>query len=578
MPTSTQIRSTTPTIDVYVKLAQYPILCDRIRMRMREELFRRGIVSQQDFELEVKELAQESQRREGLSDPYSQEDESTWQRRLDTIRDLHTDNYFGNNLGPGLLEQLIEEVLNEQHLPTDETELTFNPEIAPWQLLFRQGRIYEALPPPEQEDVKHHLRELKVVLIKRLISDHLSFIGIAKSIFSVGDLRWIYERLIGGGKIGGKAAGMLLAWKVLQQSSAELGPDISHQVEVPETYFVGSEIIYEFLYINKMERFVNQKYLPEEEIRKQYPTIVKESMQGELPPYVVEQLEEILTRIGKRPFVVRSSSLLEDNLSQSFAGKYESVFCVNQGTAEENMAELLRAIRRIYASTFNPTAMLDRHEKGLLDYDERMALMIQPLVGHTYGRYFYPTIVGSGLSRNPCLPEQSPDSEDGILRLVYGFDKRAADPFNDGRSCLIPLHKPKQRHDNGDGPISKSPQKTVRVINMDTKQFEELPLDALLHARNPHLPHVASVQENGRILPIPNTKKPDNGLTYAITFSALTKDPKFVKIMRTTLRRLQATYKMPVEIEFAIDLEPNPTGMEYKLYMLQCHPLDEGNE
>ena len=108
MPTG-PLRTTTPTIDVYIKLAQYPILCDRIRQRMREELFRRGMISKTDFEQEVRELAIESQRREGLNNPTVQEDEGTWQRRLDTIRDLHTDNYFANNLGSTLLDQLIDD-------------------------------------------------------------------------------------------------------------------------------------------------------------------------------------------------------------------------------------------------------------------------------------------------------------------------------------------------------------------------------------------------------------------------------------------------------------------------------------
>ena len=167
MLSSTKIRSTTPTIDVYVKLAQYPVLCDQVRMRMREEMFRRGIVDPIDFEMEVKQLAQQSQRREGLNDPYGQEDEATWQKRIAIIRDLHTDNYFGNNLGPSLLEQLIQESLKNKQPLTQDPNLRFNPEIAPWAILFRQGLSYEALPPPKRELVQHHLEELKVVLIKR---------------------------------------------------------------------------------------------------------------------------------------------------------------------------------------------------------------------------------------------------------------------------------------------------------------------------------------------------------------------------------------------------------------------------
>ena len=395
------LRSTTPTIDIYVKLAQYPILCDRIRLQMREEIFRRGIISHKDFEKEVKQIATESQKREGLNDPTSQEDEATWQKRLDTVRELHTDMYFANNLGSGLLEQLIDKILKNKELDSSDesTELTFNPEIAPWALLFKQGEIYDALPPPKKELVKHHLEEIKVVLIKRLLSDQLPFIAVAKKAFSIRDLHWIYERLIGGGKIGGKAGGMMLAWKILSKNKPEMGPVIAEQVGIPETFFIGSEIIYEFIYFNQYERFVNQKYLPINEIEEQYPDIVHAFMNGTFPDYIQEQLEHVLQQINGRPFVVRSSSLLEDHLAYAFAGQYKSCFCPNQGTFEENFTEFQEAIKEVYASTFNPKAMAERQKNGLIDYDERMAIMVQPLIGHQYGRYFIPTAIGTGLSQ-----------------------------------------------------------------------------------------------------------------------------------------------------------------------------------
>ena len=117
---------------------------------------------------------------------------------------------------------------------------------------------------------------------------------------------------------------------------------------------------------------------------------------------------------------MRSSSLLEDHLDYDFAGKYASVFCPNQGHPQENFEALLDAIRRVYASTFNPDAMLERQEHGLIDYDERMAIMIQPLIGYQYGRYFLPTIVGAGLSQNPWAKQHDNRAKDGCLRLTLG--------------------------------------------------------------------------------------------------------------------------------------------------------------
>ncbi|MCA9925003.1 MAG: hypothetical protein KC419_02145 [Anaerolineales bacterium] len=563
MLSSTKIRSTTPTIDVYVKLAQYPVLCDQVRMRMREEMFRRGIVDPIDFEMEVKQLAQQSQRREGLNDPYGQEDEATWQKRIAIIRDLHTDNYFGNNLGPSLLEQLIQESLKNKQPLTQDPNLRFNPEIAPWAILFRQGLSYEALPPPKRELVQHHLEELKVVLIKRLISDNLHFIGIAKKVFSIRDLRWIYERLLGTGKIGGKAAGVLLALATLRQKGDVLGPDISRLVDIPETYFIGSEIIYEYIYINKLERFVNQKYLTNKEMREEYPQIVQAFLTGEFPSYIIDQLRDIVRRHDNLPYVVRSSSLLEDNFSYSFAGKYDSYFCFNSEDETENIESLMKAIRRIYASTFNPDAMVMRQEYGLIDYDERMAVMVQPLIGTKYGRYFWPTISGIGISCNPLGCEER---DDGMLRLVWGYDKRTDTPFADAEATLVPLNKP-SHNGNGRSKATVSPQPTVRVIDLEEKKFKQLPIEALLHPGCPYLAYISTE--------LPASELDNHKPRFALTFDYFTRDPKFIKLMRTALMRLYNVFKTPVIFEFVVELTENASGVDYKLYILQCRPYLE---
>ncbi|MEZ4591024.1 MAG: hypothetical protein R3D55_07755 [Chloroflexota bacterium] len=121
---SRPIRSITPTIDIYIKLAQYPTLAHQIRVRMREELFHRGIIDQDAFNAEVKAKALESQRREGLYDPFGQEQAYIWQKRKDRIRDYQTDAYFGNNLSQTLLDSIIEEGSNSQPGHTDSIELT----------------------------------------------------------------------------------------------------------------------------------------------------------------------------------------------------------------------------------------------------------------------------------------------------------------------------------------------------------------------------------------------------------------------------------------------------------------------
>jgi phosphoenolpyruvate synthase/pyruvate phosphate dikinase len=108
----------------------------------------------------------------------------------------------------------------------------------------------------------------------------------------------------------------------------------------------------------------------------------------------------MMETVGPVPLIVRSSSLLEDNFGTSFAGKYESVFCPNQGSPEENLRALTLAIAQVYASALNPDALLYRRSKGLQDYDERMGILIQVVQGERVGKYYFPQVAGVGFSRN----------------------------------------------------------------------------------------------------------------------------------------------------------------------------------
>ena len=87
--------------------------------------------------------------------------------------------------------------------------LTFNPELAPWDLLFAQVDRWKELPPDEWSAIKHHVQEFIVVLIKGMISDQLAFVGVARNYFTMDDLSEIRRRRVGRGKIGGNAAGAM---------------------------------------------------------------------------------------------------------------------------------------------------------------------------------------------------------------------------------------------------------------------------------------------------------------------------------------------------------------------------------
>ena len=315
------------------------------------------------------------------------------------IRDDLTDFYFAHNIPHWRFEQIVQETL-KRRAPDREAVLSFNPELAPWAMLFALGQEYESYPPEERVRVQHHLREIVVVLTKGMISDQADFVALAREFFTVADLKEIRRRRIGRGKIGGKAAGMMLAWKILQRVKAETDSEFCERVTIPDSYFIGADVFYDFLAHNDLFPYMNQKYKSREKIETEYPQIRDTYIGARLPDDVIERLHSLLDEVENAPLVVRSSSLLEDNFGFAFAGKYDSYFLANQGTPDENLAALTRAISAVYASVLNPDALLYRHHMGLLDYDERMAILLQKVVGTPYHDYFFPALAGVAFSRN----------------------------------------------------------------------------------------------------------------------------------------------------------------------------------
>lgn len=577
-----ELRSKTPTIDIYIKLAQYPILARSIRTRMREELFKRGVIDREDFEKEVKEKAIESQIREGIYDPFGKEPASVWQERKANIRDYQTDFYFGYYLPPDLFTQIVQEVLDDQPSPSQTKELSFNPEVAPWEMLFKQGQQYETLPPPKRKEIKHHLEEIKAVLIKGMISDQLPYIGVARKVFDMDDLMRIHRRRIGRGKIGGKAAGMLLAWKILQQQDPESGPDLSKYTHIPESYFIGTEVIYEFRLENQLDYMMNQKYRTLDEIQEDYPEVVEAHLKGKFPDYIVDQLRDVLEHIGNVPLIVRSSSLLEDNFGYAFAGKYQSYFLPNQGTPEENLEALQDAIKHIFASSLNPDAILYRQKNNLIDYDERMAILMQTVRGQRYGRYFLPTVAGVGFSHNSFRWNAKIRREEGFLRMVWGMGTRAVDRVGNDYPRLVALSHPEIRPEKTAKAIRQYTQRYVDVIDLEDNEFKSLPigqvLDELERNQYPSLRYIASVDKGDYIDDMPPMMTPENSKDLLLTFDYLTRDRKFVKLMRTALARLEKAYGRPVDVEFTVEIQDNYPYPDYHLYILQCRPLSERDE
>lgn len=557
-----------PALALHLEILRYPILARRIRERMRQELFARGIITPEAFEAEVREKALISQRLEGLTDPFGQESAEDWEERLAQIRDQLTEFYFAYNLPHSLFYEIVRSIL-EERMPGQTPILSFNPELAPLEALFAQAEAYEAAPPEQQKAVAPHLKEIRAVLTKGFISDQLAFVGIAREHFTTADLREIHRRRIGQGKIGGKAAGMMLAWRVLQAPDPEDPFPLAERVGIPESFFIGADVFYEFMEHNGLLPYINQKYKGEEEIRAEFPEVQHAFLAGRFPAWFVQRLRDLLRTIGPHPLIVRSSSLLEDNFGASFAGKYESHFCPNQGSLEENLEALLTAIKRVYASVFHPDPLIYRRQVGLLDYDERMAILLQKVEGARYGRFFFPAAAGVAYSRNPFRWSPRIRREDGFVRMVVGLGTRAVERVANDYPRMVALSHPGLRPEKDAAAIARYSQHAIDVIDLEENTFRTLPIHEVLDGDYPGLAYLAAVHKGDYLQPLIGRNVDPRSLV--ITFDRLLQETDFVPLLRAVLRKLERHYGRPVDIEFALHLEggrpPRPM-----LRLLQCRP------
>jgi len=563
-------------LKIFLALNQYPILSGKIRSRMRHELFARGVITKAAFDAEARRKAIESQEREGLHDPFVEERADVWETRLVRVRDFLTDFYFAYNLPYSEFERIVRQMLAERG-SQDPDFLWFNPELAPQDALFEQAEFIESMQPEERKKYEARLQEIEVVLIRTLVSDQLKYIKLARQWFNAADLKEIRRRKIGGGKVGGKAAGMLLAMRILRETAP---PEIRDSFRTPVSYYLGSDVFYNFMSINGLMHWNDQKYKSEEQMRADYPTLRAEFLKGKFPPEIIEGLEDILAEVGKKPLIVRSSSLLEDNFGTSFAGKYESIFCPNQGTAAGNLAALTDAIARVYASVLDPDALIYRHHKELADYDERIAILLQVVEGETMGSYYLPHAAGVAFSHNLFRWSPQIRREDGFLRLVWGLGTRAVDLIADDYPRLVALSHPRLYPTADPRNIRRYSQRSVDVIDLEANEFRSVPVSEIITTNYPPLRYIARLEQDGYLGSIlTNIASPEK---LVITFDGLLTRTPFVMRIREALHLLETHYDSPVDTEFTVEIiEPYSEHPDVRITLLQCRPqshLQDSNE
>ena len=382
----------------------------------------------------------------------------------------------------------------------------------------------------------------------RLVERHLT----------IDDIFAIRDRMIGIGLIGGKAVGMLLARAILRNADPRFG----RLLETHDSFFIGADVFYTFLVRNKAW-WIRQKQRNPDTFLDDVEEARERILRGDFPDYTVEQFREMLDYFGESPFIVRSSSLLEDNYGNAFAGKYESVFCVNQGSREKRLADFLQAVRTIYASTMSEEALRYRARRGLLERDEQMALLVMRVSGEIRGRHFYPQVAGVGFSFNPYTWNEHIDPKAGVVRLVFGLGTRAVDRSDDDYTRLVALNAPMRRPEANFDKVCHYSQRRVDYLDLETNRLTSGSFDDLISDWSP-----AALE---RFASADCTSLGAGAATHwVLTFEELLARTAFVQDLRDMLRILHEAYEHPVDIEFAANFLDDG---RCTINLLQCRPL-----
>jgi len=428
-----------------------------------------------------------------------------------------------------------------------------------WDVMFQQARETLTKSPEVQMRVKRRLMSM-------LIGKDSRMFELCDRYFTLQDILMIAAREVGTGFIGGKSVGMLLARKIIERDGGER---FARYMEPHDSFYLGADVFYTYIVQNGWWKLRTKQKTKEGYFA--YAEELKANLlKGKFPENIREKFLQVLEYFGQSPIIVRSSSLLEDNFGNAFAGKYESVFLANQGTPEDRYAAFEQAIREVYASMMNEDALHYRMDRGLWDQDEQMAILVQRVSGDHYGEDFFPHLAGVGNSSNLYVWDDSIDMNAGMLRVVFGLGTRAVDRTVGDYARLVFLDQPLKRPQMNMDDYKKFSQHEADVISLRENALvtrdavgllaRGVKADRRLFASVDH-----AVVDRYRERGITNYQTP-----YIIDFHHLLQDTDFPALMREMLSLLSKAYEYPVDIEFTANITQDG---RLHISLLQCRPL-----
>ncbi|WP_243302383.1 PEP/pyruvate-binding domain-containing protein [Geothrix oryzisoli] len=372
------------------------------------------------------------------------------------------------------------------------------------------------------------------------------------------------------GSMGGKGRGVAFTHSLLSRLDLEsLAPGAN--IRIPRSAIIGTEEFTGFIHRNGLRQMV-QDDVDDDAIKRRF-------LMGSLSPELIAKLRLFLTKHAKVPLAVRSSGLLEDSLSHPFAGLYNTFFLPNNDPDPAvREVQLMEAIKLVYASVYSKAS---RAYFQAIDYkieEEQMAILVQEVSGRRFGSRFYPHISGVAQSFN-YYPVAYTQPQDGIANIAVGLGKyvvegekayRFAPPYPE--MDVIP---PKEQ--------LRTTQKRFYALDMSRTSVDLyggedatlLNLDIQEAEKDGALNHCASVWDW-------NDDRIQDGLDHPgpriVNFRNILKYDQFplAQILQRLLELIRGAMETPVEIEFAVNLDPDPLNGKPTFTLLQIkHQLLE---
>ncbi len=401
-------------------------------------------------------------------------------------------------------------------------------------------RYYEMA--PASHDVRNPSKwGIQVSLIRRFLSEQPQYINTAKHLVDICDFRSLLKNLVfsveSRGKLGGKNAMLFLVDHIIKKELKD--NRLFENVKIPRTWFISSDVIYHFMHYNNFDDVVEQKYKDIDQIVLEYPQIVEFFKNGQFPEDIIKKLSAALDDLHDNPLIVRSSSLLENQIGSTFFEKYKSVLLINKGTKRQRLDALMKAVAKVYASTFSPVSLEYRRKHDLIDFAEEMGIMIQEVVGLDIGNYYLPLCSGIAYSDNVYRWSDLAKAEDGLICIAPGL-RTCTDDDNETELTLLTL--PDSHISGNKSQVIKKgddSSKSILVLDKDKEQVVRMELNRFLHNNESELKKLSGMESRVH--------------DAEFSFQELIESSSLPRQVIEVVRLIKEKLEMPVEIDFAYD-------------------------